>query len=187
MASTCSLCAISRATLYRLLREGRRPRDAHRADRGRPRLMPPAEIERWCEIVAALEARTTTKKGRCLSTARVLELLDAERSGAPTLMLFSVVDDRSGLAYLEYHCVYGEDVEAALRFLFAAMSPKSDSANPLQGIPARLHLDNGPVAKSGVLERAMESLGIEVTPHLPAGADGRRRAPRVRSSAPSAP
>jgi hypothetical protein len=187
MASTCSLYAISRATLYRLLREGRRPRDAHRSDRGRPRLMPAAEIERWCEIVAALKARTTNKKGRCLSTARVLELLaehgvetpagleqlpkgritastlnrhmrrlgydharmmrqpaavrfEAERSNdlwhfdlspsdlkqlpapswvdteggsAPTLMLFSVVDDRSGLAYLEYHCVHGEDVEAA--------------------------------------------------------------------------
>ena len=27
-------------------------------------------------------------------------------------MLFSVVDDRSGVAYQEYRCVYGEDVEA---------------------------------------------------------------------------
>jgi hypothetical protein len=36
-------------------------------------------------------------------------------------MLFSVVDDRSGLAYQEYRCVYGEDVEAGLRFLFNAM------------------------------------------------------------------
>ena len=35
--------------------------------------------------------------------------------GAPQLMLYSVVDDRSGVAYQEYHCVYGEDVEAALR------------------------------------------------------------------------
>ena len=254
MASTCSLYAISRATLYRLLREGRRPRDAHRSDRGRPRLMSAAEIERWCEIVAALKARTTNKKGRCLSTARVLELLaehgvetpagleqlpkgrltastlnrhmrrlgydharmtrqppavrfeaersndlwhfdlspsdlkqlpvpswvDAERAAAPTLMLFSVVDDRSGLAYLEYHCVHGEDVEAALRFLFAAMLPKPDSANPLQGIPARLYLDNGPIAKSGVFRRVMESLGIEAVPHMPAGSDGRRTTARAK-------
>ena len=42
MASTCTLYGISRATLYRLLREGRRPRDAHRSDRGRPRLIPAA-------------------------------------------------------------------------------------------------------------------------------------------------
>ena len=37
--------------------------------------MSAAEIERWCEIVAALKARTANKKGRCLSTSRVLELL----------------------------------------------------------------------------------------------------------------
>jgi hypothetical protein len=36
-------------------------------------------------------------------------------------MLFSVVDDRSGVAYQEYRCVYGEDVEAALRFLGAPL------------------------------------------------------------------
>ena len=28
-------------------------------------------------------------------------------------MLYSVVDDRSGVYYQEYRCVYGEDVEAA--------------------------------------------------------------------------
>ena len=33
----------------------------------------------------------------------------------PILMLYSVVDDRSGVSYQEYHCVYGEDIEAALR------------------------------------------------------------------------
>ena len=43
---------------------------------------------------------------------------------APTLMLFSVVDDRSGVAYQEYRSVYGEEQEAALRFLFNAMAEK---------------------------------------------------------------
>jgi hypothetical protein len=36
-------------------------------------------------------------------------------SSFATLMLFSVVDDRSGAAYQECRCVYGEDVKAALR------------------------------------------------------------------------
>jgi hypothetical protein len=31
--------------------------------------------------------------------------IDPGRSGAPTLMLFSVVDDRSGVAYSGYRCV----------------------------------------------------------------------------------
>ena len=36
MASTAQLYAVSRATLYRLLRGDRRPKDAHRTDRGPP-------------------------------------------------------------------------------------------------------------------------------------------------------
>src|SRR5271170_5276693 len=46
MESTAQLYAVSRATLYRLLREDRRPKDAYRSDRGRTRAMPADEIER---------------------------------------------------------------------------------------------------------------------------------------------
>ena len=258
MRSTGELYAVSRATLYRLLRGERRPRDAHRADRGRPRSMTAAEIERWCEIVAAMKVRTTNRKGRHLSTVRILELLvahgvdtpdgfeklgpgrltastlnrhlrrlgydharmireppavrfqaedanalwhfdmspsdlkqlktppwiDPERQGAPTLMLFSVVDDRSGVAYQQYRCVYGEDVETALRFLFDAMSPKPSAdhagADPFQGIPSAIYLDNGPVSRSAVFRRVMESLGVEVMTHMPAGSDGRRTTARAK-------
>ena len=56
-------------------------------------------------------------------------------------MLFSAVGDRSGVAYQEYRCVYGEDVAAALRFLFNAMAPKDEPDLVLQGIPAMLYLD----------------------------------------------
>jgi len=96
-----------------------------------------------------------------------------------------VVDDRSGVAYQEYRCVYGEDVEAALRFLFNAMSPKpaaagSDDGDPFQGIPAMIYLDNGPVAKSAVFKRVMESLGAGVMTHMPAGSDGRRTTARSK-------
>lgn len=196
MEATSGLYGVSRATLYRLLRGQRRPKDAHRVDRGKPRTMTASEIEKWCEIVAAMKVRTLNKKGRHLSNARILELLvdhgvetseglqklpagrltastlnrhmrrlgydmarmtreppavrfqadhanalwhfdmspsdlkqletppwiDPDRNGAPTLMLFSTVDDRSGLAYQEYRCVYGEDAESALRFLFNAMA-----------------------------------------------------------------
>ena len=219
--------------------------------------MPALEIQRWCEIVAAMKVRTTNKKGRHLSTVRTLQLLtehgvdtpdgfqklapgrltastvnrhlkrlgydhermirqppavryqaehsnalwhfdmspsdlkqlkapawiDADRQGAPTLMLFSVVDDRSGVAYQEYRCVYGEDAETALRFLFNAMSRKiteQSGADPFQGIPVAIYLDNGPVAKSAVFKRVMESLGVEVMTHMPAGSDGRRTTARAK-------
>lgn len=75
--------------------------------------------------------------------------------GHPLLMLYSVVDDRSGVAYQEYHGVYGEDVEAALRFLFAAMSPKPMDDFPFQGIPQMLYMDNGPIARSLVFQKVM--------------------------------
>ena len=248
VAATAELYGVSTDTVYRGLRAVRKPRAAHRADFGQPRVLPKAELERYCELIAALKLRTTNKKGRHLSTRRAIELLEdfgvetpqglirvpqgllspttvndylsrwhldqprltrqpvavrfqAESSnacwqfdlspsdlkqveaplwfepgrGAPTLMLFSVVDDRSGVGYQEYRCVYGEDAESALRFLFNAMAPKPTLPEfPFQGIPAMLYLDNGPVAKSRVFQNVMAALGVECQTHLPAGKDGRR-------------
>jgi hypothetical protein len=99
---------------------------------------------------------------------------------APTLMLYSVVDDRSGVAYQEYRCVYGEDVEAALRFLFNAMAPKPIESFPFHGIPQMIYADQGPIARSQVFQRVMQYLGVEVRTHLPQGKDGRRQTARER-------
>ena len=100
--------------------------------------------------------------------------------GQPTLMLFSVVDDRSGVAYQEYRCVYGEDAESALRFLFNAMAPKPDPAFPFQGMPKMIYLDNGPIAKSQVFQSVMHALDIKWLTHLPAGKDGTRTTARAK-------
>jgi hypothetical protein len=100
--------------------------------------------------------------------------------GHPLLMLYSVVDDRSGVAYQEYHGVYGEDVVAALRFLFAAMSPKPTENFPFQGIPRMLYMDNGPIARSLVFQKVMSYLGIEVRTHMPKGKDGNRVTARAK-------
>jgi hypothetical protein len=253
IAAAAELYGVSRATLYRGLRQQLHPRPLHRADRGKPKVIPAAELVRYCETIAAMKLRTLNGKGRHLSTAQAIRILEehgvetpdgpvrvppglltkqtanrylkewgydhdrmtrppaavrfqAEHSnalwhfdlspsdlkqvecpswiepgrGAPTLMIYSVVDDRSGVAYQEYHGVYGEDVEAALRFLFNAMAPKpEEDGSPFQGIPAVIYMDNGPIEKSAVFRRAMEHLGVAVLPHLPAGKDGRR--PTARS------
>lgn len=206
------LYGVAAVTLYRQLRDLHRPHPIRRVDRGQPRKSPAAAMERWCEIIAALKLRTTNKKGRYLSTARAIELMErygvetpdgllklvpgvltrqtadrylrqwgydqvrltrapaavrfqASRSnelwqfdlspsdlkqvkaplwvepgrGAPTLMLYSVVDDRSGVAYQEYRCVYGEDVEVGLRFLLNAMTPKAGLDQRAEPIPAPRH------------------------------------------------
>ena len=221
---------------------------------------PGAGMERYAEIVAALKIRTSNRKGRHLSTARAIRLLEedgvetpdglvrappgllkratvdrvlralgldharvvrpiaavrfqAKRSndlwhfdmspsdlkqveaplwieqgrGKPTLMLFSVVDDRSGVVYDEYRCVYGEDAESALRFLFNAMAPKPEAELPFQGIPATIYMDNGPVSRSRVFQSVMGSLGVRVLPHMSPSEAARPRGRRARSNGRSAP
>ena len=253
MRETASLYGVSESSLYRALRERARPKALHRRDRGQPRVMPPAQMERYCEVIAALKIRTTNQKGRHLSTPTAIRLLEehgietpdgllrapkgvltrstvnrylkhwgvdhrtlvreppavrfqAEHSndcwhfdlspsdlkqvkrpawfeegrGHPLLMLYSVVDDRSGMAYQEYHGVYGEDVEAALRFLFNAMAPKSIDDFPMQGRPRLLYTDNGPIARSLVFNKVMEYLGVEVRRHMPRDSDGHRTTARSK-------
>jgi hypothetical protein len=253
IASAAALYGVSRATLYRALKQHPRPRALRRSDRGQPRKIPLSDLERYCEIIAALKIRTTNKKGRHLSTVRAIELIEtygietpdglvqpsrgllrrstvnrylrqwgydhtrmtreppavrfqARRSnelwqfdlspsdlkqvkhplwaeagrGHPTLMLYSVVDDRSGAAYQEYRCVYGEDVEAALRFLFNAMAPKAEEGLLFQGIPEAIYMDNGPIKKSQVFQAVMDCLGVQLISHMPAGQDGRRTTARSK-------
>jgi hypothetical protein len=247
ITSVADLYGVSEATVYRALRKLQKPQSACRSDSGRTRKMSINQMERYCELIAALKLRTTNKKGRHLSTARAIELLEeygvetpqglvqasagkltkatvnrylrlwgydqphltrqppavrfqAEHSnacwqfdlspsdlkhleaqlwiepgrGQPLLMLFSVVDDRSGACYQEYRCVYGEDVEAALRFLFNAMAPKPIEEFPFQGRPKMIYLDNGSIAKSRVFQNVMDRLDIVWQTHMPAGKDKRR-------------
>lgn len=250
---TASLYGVSVETVYRALRQGYKPKTVRRTDHGKPRRLSRVELNRICEVIAALKVRTQNKKGRHLSTVRALEILEKygietpqglfkldpglvnkslinrylhifgydqatmrsqppavrfqaeysnqcwqfdlspsdlkrvekplwveEGRGAPTLMLFSVVDDRSGVSYQEYRCVYGEDAESALRFLYNAMAQKSLEGLVLMGIPEMIYLDNGPVAKSDVFKRVMGQLGITVRTHEADGKDGRRKTARSK-------
>lgn len=253
ITAVADLYAVSATTVYRALHLLQKPHAVHRADHGKPRVLPQIELQKYCELIAALKLRTTNKQGRHLSTERAIVLLEeygvettqglvqvpkgvlsrptvnrylsllkldqprllreppavrfqAEHSndcwqfdmspsdlkhidkpdwidfskGRPTLMLFSVVDDRSGVCYQEYRCVYGEDAESALRFLFNAMALKADKAFPFQGRPKMIYLDNGPVAKSRVFQNVMQSLGINWQTHMPAGKDGTRTTARSK-------
>jgi hypothetical protein len=249
------LCGVSKSTIYRRLRKRKKPNGLKRADCGTPRVAKKAEMERFCQIIAAMKIRTRNKKGRHLPASEAIRLLEDygietprdglikaprgllkrptvnrylkkwgydiaqliieppavrfearhanecwqfdlspsdlkvvdqwpewidPKQGRPVLMLYSAVDDRSGVAYQEYHCVYGEDVEAALLFLFRAMAAKDIEGFPFQGIPGILYIDNGPIARSHVFQRVMKYLGIEVRTHMPRGKDGRRTTSRSK-------
>jgi hypothetical protein len=203
---------VSEATVYRALQRRPAPQTLRRVDQGTPRVLPVDQLERYCEVIAALKLRSTNKQGRHLSTAEAIRLLEVygvetpsgflqaplavlkkstvnrylnqwrldwrrlrreppavrfqaqysnelwqfdispsdlkhlkapswieDGRGQPTLMLYSVVDDRSGVAYQEYHCTYGEAVEVALQFLFNAMPPKHDERFPFSERPSQLY------------------------------------------------
>jgi hypothetical protein len=253
IANTIALYGVSRSSLYRMLNNQPRPRVTRRADYGNSRKVPKSELERYCEVIAALKMRTENKKGHHISTAKAIEILEqhgvetpqgfmqaspglldkslvnrhlrmlgydrdrlrfeppcirfqAEYSndcwqfdispsdlkeleepswiepgrGKPVPHLFSIVDDRSGASYSEYWCVYGEEVETALRFLYNAMAAKTGEGFMLQGIPKMIYLDSGPVAKSKVFQRVMFCLGIQWKTHQPKGKDGQRTTARAK-------
>ncbi len=117
----------------------------------------------------------------CSDLKRLKNSIELEPGrGKPLLMLYSVVDDRSGVSYQEYHEVYGEDVVSALKFLFNAMSPKQNQEFPFQGIPSMIYMDNGPISRSRVFQKVMNYLGVEVRTHVPKGKDGRRVTARAK-------
>lgn len=248
-----SLYGVSTNTVYRSLREIRKPRSVRRSDAGTPRRLNKTELEKYCTIIAALKIRSMNKKGHHLSTAETIRLLEygvetpegivkaprdlltkstvnhylklwgynlsalsiepvskrfqakhsnecwhfdlspsdlkslnewpawiKQKDGRPVLMLYSVVDDRSGVAFQKYDVVHGEDAESALLFLFHAMSPKGMDGFPFHGIPEMIYMDNGPIAKSQVFQRVMQYLGTTIRCHMPKGKDGRRTTARAK-------
>jgi len=52
---TATLYGVSTATTYRALRTWARVRPLRRTDAGLPRILPAAELERYCELIAALQ------------------------------------------------------------------------------------------------------------------------------------
>jgi len=85
-------------------------------------------------------------------------------------MLFSVVDDCSGVVYQEYRSVYGKDAESALRFLFNAFAAKPERVG---AIPRR---------RNAAASRILPSVRLADSRSLPASARRRgRRSGRSRA------
>ena len=76
MQETATLYGVSEQTLYRAVQQHGRPRAVNRADRGQPRVLPKAELERYLELIAAVKVRTANRKGRHLSTTEAIRLLE---------------------------------------------------------------------------------------------------------------
>jgi hypothetical protein len=73
---TAALYGVSTATVYRALRTRARARPLRRTDAGIPRILPPAELERYGELIAALKVRTRNTKSLQLSTPEAIRLFE---------------------------------------------------------------------------------------------------------------
>ena len=76
IAGFAALYGVSPNTVYRCLRARRRPKALHRADAGVPRRIGKVDMERYCQIIAAMKVRTLNKKNHHLSTAECICLLE---------------------------------------------------------------------------------------------------------------
>lgn len=76
VARTAELYGLSISSVYRQLRNLQRPKGMQRSDSGEPRVMSRLDMERYCEIVAALKIRTENGKGHKLSTNEAIRLLE---------------------------------------------------------------------------------------------------------------
>jgi len=67
---------VSKATIYRSLRKYNKLSIVTRIDYNRPRIIKHEEMKKYCELIAALKLRTTNKKGRHLSNAACIRILE---------------------------------------------------------------------------------------------------------------
>ena len=76
MVALAQLYGVPPSTVYRALNLIHKSHVAHQADHGKPRVLQKTDLERYCELIAALKMRTTNKQGCHLSTRRAIELLE---------------------------------------------------------------------------------------------------------------
>lgn len=70
------LYGISTSSVYRALRRRWKPKGLRRSDAGVARVLPTSEMERYCQIIAAMKIRTRNKKGHHLPTPEAIRLLE---------------------------------------------------------------------------------------------------------------
>jgi hypothetical protein len=75
LQESAALYGVSAPTLYRRRHQRHRPQTVGRTDRGVPRVLPKAALERSLELSAAVKLRTANPQGRHLSSGEALRLL----------------------------------------------------------------------------------------------------------------
>lgn len=115
-----------------------------------------------------------------ITPSELHRLPSQDRNDPRQLMVYSVIDDKSGLTFSQYYLAEGEDTLTALDFLYHAFSKMMEDQPELYGIPDFIYTDNASFVKSKLFMRVMQKLGIQVLTHLPRGKGGRKTTSRAK-------
>jgi transposase InsO family protein len=83
------------------------------------------------------------------------------------LLRYLVVDHASGMFYLQYRYAAGETAADTLDVLTEAILPKAHPSYQFHGVPFRLLVDQGSLARAKLSQQWLALLQIELVTHLP--------------------
>ncbi|MBT0724108.1 hypothetical protein HH682_06570 [Rosenbergiella sp. S61] len=158
--------------------------------------MPGTELETYCELIPALKLRTTNKKGRHLSTARAIALIEDYGVETPRGFIHvpqgpltsSTVERHLTMMKLDHLRFSESQPPSGFRHLTAMIAgnliclPRIQTTGSLR-IPGAADNDLSgqcPVAKSQLFQNEMPALGIDWKTHLLASSDGTRTTARSK-------
>ncbi|NDY71841.1 hypothetical protein DO021_07180 [Desulfobacter hydrogenophilus] len=77
------LYGVSINTVYRRLRERKKPKSLRRSDYGNPRSIEKKDLKKYCEVIAAIKIKSSNRKGHRLSTAEIIRILEIHGVDTP--------------------------------------------------------------------------------------------------------
>lgn len=83
------------------------------------------------------------------------------------LLRYAIVDHYSGMFWFQYYYAAGESAADTLDFFCRAVQPKGHHAYQFHGIPDRLFVDQGSLARAKMSATLLDLLGVDLVTHLP--------------------
>jgi len=83
------------------------------------------------------------------------------------LLRYAVVDHHSGMFWFQYFYAPGERAKDTLEFLIEAMQPKAHQGYQFHGVPFRLFVDKGSLARAKMSQDFLQQMQVDLVKHLP--------------------
>lgn len=83
------------------------------------------------------------------------------------LLRYAIVDHYSGMFWFQYYYSPGESAADTLDFFCRAIQPKPHHAYQFHGVPFRLFVDQGSLARAKMSGELLDLLDVELVTHLP--------------------